>query len=45
MRGDTMTDRERINRYHRRRMAWIQEEPPKWRVIAWIRWRWQEPRY
>jgi hypothetical protein len=40
-----MTDRERINRYRRRRMAWIQSEPPKWRVIAWIRWWLGEPRY
>lgn len=40
-----MTDRERVNRYHRRRMAWIQAEPPKWRVIAWILWRLGEPRY
>ena len=43
-----MTDHERINRinrYHRRCMAWIQAEPPKWRFIAWIRWLWQEMRY
>lgn len=40
-----MTYRERVNRYHRRRMAWIQSEPTKWRVIDWIRWRWLEPRH
>lgn len=36
---EAMTDRERINRYRRLRMARIQAEPPPWRFIDWIIWR------
>lgn len=40
-----MTELERYNRYHRRRTRWLQQRPPKWRVIARIIWRWSEPIY
>lgn len=30
--------RERANRYRRAMAAWYEQEPPRWRLIAWMRW-------
>lgn len=37
-------EREHKNWYRRAMAAWYQQEPPRWRVIAWFKWRAQMPR-
>lgn len=37
-------ERERKNRSRRAMAAWYQQEPPIWRLIAWMRWRERMPR-
>lgn len=39
-----MTDLEKRNRYHRRRCLWAQQEPPKWRLLAWLWWLTRKPK-
>ena len=29
---------------HRRWVKWLNQEPPRWKIIAWIRWRMNEPK-
>ena len=29
---------------HRRYVKWLKQEPSRWRIIAWIRWRMSEPK-
>lgn len=36
--------RERTNRYRRAMAAWHEQEPPRWRLIAWFKWRARMPR-
>ena len=33
-----------FNEFHRCFVQWVQSEPPKWRIFAWIRWRLQKPK-